>query len=120
MHLRISTINWKKNNSNSNNFFQFIRKQCNDDDRDEQVSISAYSKWDSVSSRLAPSERPVVLHRAGTTNTANPFGSTFCYGYQDIIFEVNILYLFNIFLFDLLPLNLVKDKNLIVLIKIKH
>lgn len=53
------------------------------------MSISAYSKWDSVSSRLAPSERPVVLHRAGTTNTANPFGSTFCYGYQDIIFEVN-------------------------------
>lgn len=54
------------------------------------VSISAYSKWDSVSARLAPSERPVVLHRAGTTNTANPFGSTFCYGYQDIIFEVNV------------------------------
>lgn len=29
-----------------------------------------------------------MLHRAGSTNTANPFGSTFCYGYQDIIFEV--------------------------------
>lgn len=45
--------------------------------------------WDSISPRLTPSERPVVLHRAGTTNTANPFGSTFCYGYQDIIFEVS-------------------------------
>lgn len=101
----------KKNNSNLNIFFfQFIRKQCNDDDRDEQVSISAYSKWDSVSSRLAPSERPVVLHRAGTTNTANPFGSTFCYGYQDIIFEVNIPYLLNILLFSLLPSTLVKMK----------
>lgn len=63
------------------------RNPC-DEPHNEQVSISAYSKWDSVSSRLAPSERPVVLHRAGTTNTANPFGSTFCYGYQDIIFEV--------------------------------
>lgn len=52
------------------------------------VIISAYSKWDTISSRLAPSDRPVVLHRAGSTNTSNPFGSTFCYGYQDIIFEV--------------------------------
>uniref|UniRef100_A0A6B2EJM2 Uncharacterized protein n=1 Tax=Phlebotomus kandelakii TaxID=1109342 RepID=A0A6B2EJM2_9DIPT len=52
------------------------------------VSISAYTKWDSISTRLEPSDRPVVLHRAGSTNTANPFGSTFCYGYQDIIFEV--------------------------------
>lgn len=30
----------------------------------------------------------MVLHRAGGSNTSNPFGSTFCYGYQDIIFEV--------------------------------
>uniref|UniRef100_A0A0K8TM62 Uncharacterized protein n=1 Tax=Tabanus bromius TaxID=304241 RepID=A0A0K8TM62_TABBR len=52
------------------------------------VIISAYTKWDTISSRLTPAERPVVLHRAGSTNTANPFGSTFCYGYQDIIFEV--------------------------------
>lgn len=52
------------------------------------VTVTAYSKWDSISSRLAPAERPVVLHRAGSTNTANLFGSTFCYGYQDIIFEV--------------------------------
>lgn len=52
------------------------------------VTVSAYSKWDKISARLAPSDRPVVLHRASSTNTANPFGSTFCYGYQDIIFEV--------------------------------
>ncbi|XP_058451902.1 PHAF1 protein CG7083 [Malaya genurostris] len=55
---------------------------------DSPVSVSAYSKWDTISARLAPAERPVVLHRAGSTNTANVFGSTFCYGYQDIIFEV--------------------------------
>ena len=29
-----------------------------------------------------------MLNRASSTNNANPFGSTFCYGYQDIIFEV--------------------------------
>jgi hypothetical protein len=50
--------------------------------------ISAYTKWDAISEQLKPSERPVVLNRASSTNTRNPFGSTFCYGYQDIIFEV--------------------------------
>ncbi|XP_047001854.1 PHAF1 protein CG7083 [Schistocerca americana] len=52
------------------------------------VTISAYTKWDTISEQLKPSERPVVLNRASSTNTTNPFGSTFCYGYQDIIFEV--------------------------------
>lgn len=57
-------------------------------DSGESVKINAYSKWDEISTALVPSERPVVLHRASSTNTANPFGSTFCYGYQDIIFEI--------------------------------
>ncbi|XP_063629478.1 PHAF1 protein CG7083 [Cydia splendana] len=52
------------------------------------VNITAYSKWESVSRALRVCERPVVLNRASSTNTTNPFGSTFCYGYQDIIFEV--------------------------------
>lgn len=63
-------------------------KLIDGDEQKQSVIVSAYAKWDSISSRLAPAERPVVLHRAGSTNTANPFGSTFCYGYQDIIFEV--------------------------------
>ncbi|CRK92996.1 CLUMA_CG006588, isoform A [Clunio marinus] len=52
------------------------------------VTVNAYSKWDTISSRLNPADRPVVLHRASSTNCSNLFGSTFCYGYQDIIFEV--------------------------------
>lgn len=68
----------------------WIHRLIDGDDEKQSVIVSAYSKWDSISSRLAPAERPVVLHRAGSTNTANPFGSTFCYGYQDIIFEVNV------------------------------
>ncbi|XP_054290277.1 PHAF1 protein CG7083-like [Macrosteles quadrilineatus] len=52
------------------------------------IQISAYTKWDSVCESVKPSERPVVLNRASSTNTTNPFGSTFCYGFQDIIFEV--------------------------------
>ena len=61
------------------------------------VHISPYTRWEGVAGQLAPSERPVVLNRASSTNTTNPFGSTFCYGYQDIIFEVTkcILYFFN-------------------------
>lgn len=56
----------------------------------QAVAVSAYSKWENISSRLNPSERPVVLHRSSSTNCSNVFGSTFCYGYQDIIFEVII------------------------------
>lgn len=71
-----------------------FRRSDDENAQNAPVSISAYSKWDSISPRLTPSERPVVLHRAGTTNTANPFGSTFCYGYQDIIFEVSFFSVF--------------------------
>jgi len=52
------------------------------------VSISPFSRWDEIAEKVKPSERPVVLNRSSSTNTTNPFGSTFCYGYQDIIFEV--------------------------------
>lgn len=63
-------------------------RACDSESTGSTVPITAYSTWDKISTRLAPSDRPVVLHRASSTNTANPFGSTFCYGYQDIIFEV--------------------------------
>lgn len=52
------------------------------------VNITPLTRWESVADKLKPCERPVVLNRASSTNTTNPFGSTFCYGYQDIIFEV--------------------------------
>ncbi|XP_039298490.1 UPF0183 protein CG7083 [Nilaparvata lugens] len=65
---------------------------CTDSNSDKKTApsiiVSAYSKWDVISDQLKPSERPVVLNRASSTNTTNPFGSTFCYGYQDMIFEV--------------------------------
>ena len=32
----------------------------------------------------------IKSYRASSTNTTNPFGSTFCYGYQDIIFEASV------------------------------
>jgi len=54
----------------------------------EPVIITPITKWEIASERLKLCERPVVLNRASSTNTTNPFGSTFCYGYQDIIFEV--------------------------------
>lgn len=53
------------------------------------VEVTAFSRWEELCKKLTPSDRPVVLNRASSTNTTNPFGSTFCYGYQDIIFEVS-------------------------------
>jgi len=52
------------------------------------ITVTAYSRWDEVCEKVQPSSRPIVLHRSSSTNTTNPFGSTFCYGVQDIIFEV--------------------------------
>ncbi|XP_034947426.1 UPF0183 protein CG7083 [Chelonus insularis] len=52
------------------------------------VTITAYTKWDKISEQLKASARPVVLNRASSTNTTNPFGCTFCYGIRDVIIEV--------------------------------
>nr|CAG4638477.1 EOG090X06XP [Cyclestheria hislopi] len=52
------------------------------------ITVTAYSRWDEVCERVQHSSRPIVLHRSSSTNTTNPFGSTFCYGVEDIIFEV--------------------------------
>lgn len=59
------------------------------------LTVRPYTKWNQVqeylstSSSSSPSSRhPVILNRASTTNTTNPFGATFCYGVQDIIFEI--------------------------------
>jgi Uncharacterised protein family (UPF0183) len=51
------------------------------------VVVNAYTKWDSICSKLEPSDC-IVLHRSSSTNCSNIFGSTFCYGFQDIIFEI--------------------------------
>ena len=81
---------------------QIFSESCDLDQSESEISyvqglppselvVTAISKWDQLVGRdggLKPSERPVVLNRASSTNTTNPFGSTFCYGYQDIIFEV--------------------------------
>ncbi|ELT94845.1 hypothetical protein CAPTEDRAFT_124552 [Capitella teleta] len=61
---------------------QFHLSVCSD-------KYSSTERWSSVQDRLVScGQRPVVLNRASSTNTSNPFGSTFCYGVQDMIFEV--------------------------------
>uniref|UniRef100_A0A3P9J0I8 Chromosome 16 open reading frame 70 n=1 Tax=Oryzias latipes TaxID=8090 RepID=A0A3P9J0I8_ORYLA len=45
--------------------------------------------WDQIQELLGhPMEKPVVLHRSSSANNTNPFGSTFCFGLQRMIFEV--------------------------------
>jgi len=56
----------------------------------EVVDITFDTKWDQIQDRLLePGTKPVVLNRTSATNTTNPFGSNFCYGVQDVIFEVS-------------------------------
>lgn len=46
-------------------------------------------QWDNIQELLGhPVEKPVVLHRSSSPNNTNPFGSTFCFGLQRMIFEV--------------------------------
>uniref|UniRef100_A0A673JMR2 UPF0183 protein C16orf70 homolog n=1 Tax=Sinocyclocheilus rhinocerous TaxID=307959 RepID=A0A673JMR2_9TELE len=48
-----------------------------------------YHTWDQIQELLGhPMEKPVVLHRSSSANNTNPFGSTFCFGLQRMIFEV--------------------------------
>ncbi|XP_014593863.1 phagosome assembly factor 1 isoform X1 [Equus przewalskii] len=52
-------------------------------------TCTTYSKWDNIQELLGhPVEKPVVLHRSSSPNNTNPFGSTFCFGLQRMIFEV--------------------------------
>ncbi|KAH0619488.1 hypothetical protein JD844_000148 [Phrynosoma platyrhinos] len=55
----------------------------------QMETCTTYSKWDSIQELLGhPVEKPVVLHRSSSPNNTNPFGSTFCFGLQRMIFEV--------------------------------
>lgn len=46
-------------------------------------------QWSEVQEYLTrPTDKPVVLNRSSSTNSINPFGSTYCYGCQNVIFEV--------------------------------
>ncbi|KAL8608778.1 hypothetical protein ACOMHN_065515 [Nucella lapillus] len=58
-------------------------------DHEDVLTINAFTKWWEVQSLLLrPEQKPVILNRSSCTNTSNPFGSTFCYGVHDVIFEV--------------------------------
>ncbi|XP_028307244.1 phagosome assembly factor 1 isoform X1 [Gouania willdenowi] len=59
------------------------------DSQTEECILTTYSKWDQIQELLGhPMEKPVVLHRSSSANNTNPFGSTFCFGLQKMIFEV--------------------------------
>ena len=50
---------------------------------------SSTLQWEGIHEYiLGPESRPVVLNRSSSVNATNVFGSTYCYGYQDMIFEV--------------------------------
>ena len=45
-------------------------------------------KWEKIQEYLNIKTPPAILHRSSSTNSVNPFGPTFCYLYEDIIFEI--------------------------------
>uniref|UniRef100_A0A3B3DLJ3 Phagosome assembly factor 1 n=1 Tax=Oryzias melastigma TaxID=30732 RepID=A0A3B3DLJ3_ORYME len=54
-----------------------------------EALLAVTTNWDQVQELLGhPMEKPVVLHRSSSANNTNPFGSTFCFGLQRMIFEV--------------------------------
>ncbi|XP_062514586.1 phagosome assembly factor 1-like isoform X2 [Corticium candelabrum] len=56
---------------------------------DDEMEVTPSVKWNIIQTFLnMPDVRPVVLNRPSSTNTINPFGPTFCYVVEDIIFEV--------------------------------
>uniref|UniRef100_A0A671M5V8 UPF0183 protein C16orf70 homolog n=1 Tax=Sinocyclocheilus anshuiensis TaxID=1608454 RepID=A0A671M5V8_9TELE len=66
-----------------------IIKKDGADAQSEDCILTTYSKWDQIQELLGrPMEKPVVLHRSSSANNTNPFGSTFCFGLQRMIFEV--------------------------------
>ncbi|KAM9814812.1 UPF0183 protein C16orf70 homolog [Syngnathus typhle] len=68
------------------------------DSQTDDCILTAYSKWDQVQEVLGhPMEKPVVLPSVTmkkknlvdkSSSANNPFGSTFCFGLQRMIFEV--------------------------------
>lgn len=66
-----------------------VIKKDGADSQTEDCILTTYSKWDQIQELLGhPMEKPVVLHRSSSANNTNPFGSTFCFGLQRMIFEV--------------------------------
>ncbi|PAA52137.1 hypothetical protein BOX15_Mlig012614g2, partial [Macrostomum lignano] len=55
----------------------------------QPLEVNQFTRWEEISDCLGKqSDRPVVLNRHDSTNTVNPFGPTYCYGHEDLIFEV--------------------------------
>lgn len=56
---------------------------------ESEMLVTTCTKWDTVQEVFSTTFRkPVVLNRRSSTNTTNPFGPTFCYGLNNLIFEV--------------------------------
>ncbi|XP_072135497.1 phagosome assembly factor 1 isoform X1 [Mobula birostris] len=66
-----------------------VKRDESTDAHSQPCIVTTYSKWDAIQELLGhPMEKPVVLHRSSSANNTNPFGSTFCFGLQRMIFEV--------------------------------
>lgn len=57
-------------------------------DSTQHLIVTPSTKWERIQEYLNIKTQPAILHRSSTTNSVNPFGPTFCYFHEDLIFEV--------------------------------
>jgi hypothetical protein len=88
-HIPIATLKQQQQLHSTDDVSRMTTVISSTSSLDNQLEIHFDTKWHTIRDIvLAPSTKPVVLNRSCATNTTNPFGSTFCYGVQDMIFEV--------------------------------
>jgi len=73
---------------NFNSYFMCNFELEIDGKKGQPIKINPLSKWEKIQEHLSIRSQPAILHRSSSTNSVNPFGPTFCYVYEDIIFEV--------------------------------
>lgn len=79
------------NHPNHYNFNIYYRCNFNIVLSGKSSVITPLTSWKTVEDSLGGKENldlPVLLNRSSSVNNTNPFGSTFCYGLYNMIFEV--------------------------------
>lgn len=74
---------------NFNSYFMCnFEIQLTNPDTSQNISITPETTLSKLQEKLNIKSQPAILHRSNSTNSVNPFGPTFFYIYEDIIFEI--------------------------------
>lgn len=74
---------------NFNSYFMCnFEIQATNPDTFQSYVVTPASTLQKLQEKLNIKSQPAILHRSNSTNSVNPFGPTFFYLYEDIIFEI--------------------------------